>query len=104
MPCSAGQPYPGTINTVLYASFIVNFSALPSPSGEYFAHFKDASTSNFRAKIFALTSEAAAGKLHLGIANAANSASATNLGDLDLNTDYLVVIRYAIRNVAALFG
>src|SRR5437867_4155689 len=32
----AGQPYPATTNTVLYASFTVNFASLPSPSGEYF--------------------------------------------------------------------
>src|ERR1051325_162590 len=47
----AGAPYPATTNTVLYASFTANFSSLPSPSGEYFLHFKDTTTSNFRAKL-----------------------------------------------------
>ena len=65
----AGQPYTssGTTN-VFYASFTVKFTSLPSSGGAYFAHFKD-SGSNFRARIWALTSGAATGKFRLGISS-----------------------------------
>ena len=96
-----GQPYPATTNTVLYASFTVNFFGLPSPSGEYFAHFKDNTASNFRAKVFALTTGAGSGQLRLGIANGANTPAVALTTNLNLNTDYRVIIRYAISNVSA---
>jgi len=93
----AGQPYPATTNTVLYASFTVNFASLPSPSGEYFAHFKDTTTGNFRAKLFALTSGGGAGQFRLGIANGTNAeAAAINAASLILNSDYRVYLRYVI--------
>src|SRR6185436_1242017 len=54
-----GQPYATNSATVLYAKFTVNFSALPSgPTGGYFAHFKDGTTSGFRARVYAVTNEA----------------------------------------------
>ena len=96
-----GQPYPATTNTVLYASFTLNFSSLPSVSGQYFLHFKGTGTSNFRAKVFGLTSGAAVGKYRLGIANAGNTASATDTVDLNLNTDYRVYLRYTVNNGSA---
>lgn len=96
----AGQPYLATTNTILYASFTVSFNALPSSSGEYFAHFKDETPMNFRARIFALTSGAATGKYRLGVANG-DSAPVTLATDLNLNTDFLVVIRYAISNASS---
>lgn len=92
-----GQPYLATSSTVLYASFTVNFSALPAAEGQYFAHFKGSGTSNFRAKVFGLTSGAGPGQYRLGIANSTGStASATNAVDLYLNTDYRVYVRYII--------
>ena len=98
----AGQPYPATTNTVLYASFTVNFSSLPSPSGEYFAHFKDATTSNFRAKMFALRSGAGPGQFCIGIANASNAPAAVVATNLNLNTDYRIYIRYVISNATSM--
>ena len=97
----AGQPYAATTNTVLYASFTVNFFALPSAAGEYFVHFKDNTAVNFRCKVFALTTGAASGHLRIGIANGANSPAVALSTNLALNTDYRVVIRYAISNVSA---
>jgi endonuclease/exonuclease/phosphatase family metal-dependent hydrolase len=92
-----GQPYAATSSTILYASFILNASALPSAGGQYFAHFKNAST-GFRAKIFSLTSGAGPGQFRIGIANSANVPAATNPTDLNLNTDYRVYVRYVISN------
>jgi hypothetical protein len=82
---------------LLFASFVVNFTARPSASGAYFFHFKDDGTganSTFRARVFALSQGAATDKFRLGIANAAGSANATIATDLDLNTDYHVVVRF----------
>lgn len=82
----------------MYASFTLNLTALPSTAGEYFVHFKGTRTSNFRAKLFALTSGATAGRYRLGIANAGNVASATNVLELQLNTDYRVYLRYTVNS------
>lgn len=97
----AGQPYPATTNTILYASFTVNFSTLPAPSGEYFAHFKDATAANFRAKVFGLTGGAGAGQFRIGIANASNGPAAVVPAELNLHTDYRIYVRYVISNATA---
>lgn len=97
-----GQPYTSGSGTTLYVSFTANFSTLPSPSGQYFAHFKGSGLSNFRAKIFALAGGAAPGQYRLGIGNAAVSdASATNAVNLSLNTDYRVYVRYVLNTGVA---
>ncbi len=93
-----GQPYLATTNAALYASFTVNFSALPAVAGQYFAHLKGTGLSNFRAKLFALTGGAGAGQYRLGIANSANSPAVTNNLNLQLNTDYRVYLRYIPSN------
>jgi endonuclease/exonuclease/phosphatase family metal-dependent hydrolase len=91
-----GQPFSGTTNTVLYVSFIVNFSTLPSSGGQYFAHFRG---SAFRAKVVALTSGATAGQFRLGVLNnIGGTASVTNLANLSLNTDYRVYLRYVVNS------
>ncbi len=80
---------------VLYASFKVNFSALPTGSGSFFAHFN---TNGFRSRIFVRTNFAAASHFRLGIANATvnppNEAFLTR--DLALNQNHLVVVRYSV--------
>lgn len=86
-----GSPHTGGN---LYASFTVNFSALPNGAGTYFAHFKDAGTLGFRAKVFATTSGAAADRFRLGVANAANAPAAIAPVDLALGSNYSVVLRY----------
>lgn len=92
----AGQPYPsgGTTN-VFYAGFTIRFTTLPSAGGEYFAHFKDASVSgNFRARIWALTGGANAGKFRLALSSTSSSViNVTNLTELNLNTSYRIVTR-----------
>ena len=94
-----GQPYAATTNTVLYASFTLNLSSLPSASGEYFAHFKDSTASSgFRAKVFLLTSGAGVNQFRIGIANGSNGPAAVFPTNLSLNTDYRVYVRYGISN------
>ena len=57
----AGQPYAlRRYERVLYVSFKINYTNLPSSSGGYFAEFKDGGT-GFRARIFAQTAGAASG-------------------------------------------
>ncbi len=77
----------------LYASFTINFSVLPSGAGNYFAHFKDSGSANFRAKVFATTSGAAPGFFRVGVANVANTPLAIPV-DLALGSDYTLVLRY----------
>jgi endonuclease/exonuclease/phosphatase family metal-dependent hydrolase len=97
----AGQPYPATTNGLLYARFTVNFATIPSGAGAYFAHFKDATASGFRAKIFATTNGVPTGFFRIGIANAANSGFGTVGANLSLSTDYLLVVRYAPSNATS---
>lgn len=95
----SGQPYPssGTTN-VFYAGFKVRFTALPGDAGAYFTHFKD-SGNGFRARVWALTSEAAPGRFRLGISSTDGSTvNVTSPMDLRLNTDYVVVTRLVNSN------
>lgn len=80
-------------NDTLYASFTINFSVLPSGAGNYFAHFKDSGSANFRAKVFATTSGAAPSFFRVGVANVANTPL-TIPADLALGSDYTLVLRY----------
>jgi hypothetical protein len=90
------QSYATNASLVLYAALKMNFEQLPrGAGGGYWAHFKDAAN-GFRGRVFATTNGAALGRFRLGVASAANAASALHPRDLDLNTAYTVVIRYAI--------
>ena len=87
---------------VLYSSFIINFTNLPSANGQYFAHFQNGN-STFEGKLWALAGNPAQSSnnftalpntFRLGV-TAANSGGPTSkiLGqDLALNTDYQVVL------------
>jgi hypothetical protein len=83
--------------SVLYASFAIEFAALPTSGGSFFAHFKDIGN-GFRGRLFANRANAGPGLFRLGVAN--NSASITGAGqfprDLSTNTPYLVVMRYNV--------
>jgi hypothetical protein len=82
------------LNTI-YASFTVNFSARPAGGGgAVFAQFRAAGA--LRARVFARTNGAAAGKYRLAIANAAGAPSVTFPADLGLSTNHTVVIRYNV--------
>jgi len=94
----AGQPYASSSDAILYVSFTVNYTGLPSSSGSYFAEFKNGGT-GYRARIFAQTAGAASGAFRIGIANAGSSPTAVCNTDLQTNTDYSVVVRFAVSNV-----
>ena len=90
---------------LIYASFTLNCTNLPLAAGAYFAHFKDTTTSNFAARVFAMTGTpgsggyptnftALPGTYRLGIAAAGNAPNQTFPVDLALNTDYQVVVGY----------
>ncbi len=96
----AGQPYAATPGTILYVSFKINYTNLPSASGSYFAEFKDGGT-GFRARIFAQAVDVATGTFRIGIANAGTTPSAIFNADLVTNTDYTVVARLAVDNVVS---
>ena len=93
-PALPNNPFSATSGAVLYSSFTLNMSNLPSSGGDYFAIFKDGrTTSNFRGKIYASTINAATGFYRLGLANVANSFSVQFPLDLQTNQSYLVVSR-----------
>jgi endonuclease/exonuclease/phosphatase family metal-dependent hydrolase len=92
----SGQPFATSSGAILYASFTVNFSGLPTSSGAYFAHLN--AGSNHRGVIFASTSGAIGGTFRLGTANA-SSGSATSgqlTNNLSLNQNYFLVTRYNV--------
>ena len=86
----AGAPY---TSQILYASFVVNFSALPLGNGSYFAHFKDPGTQNFKARVRVTTTNVTSGFYRIGVGNSTDAAAFV-AKDLSLNTDYLIVVRY----------
>lgn len=90
---NATFPVPFT-NQILYAGFKVNFSLLPSGAGGYFAHFKDDTTSNFRCRVFATTNGAAVGKYRLGIQTFSGPGPVYIATDLDLFTEYKMVVQF----------
>jgi hypothetical protein len=84
-----GAPYSaGT----LYSSFKAKWTALPSATGAYLAHFKDATT-GFRGRVFACLSNAPAGGFRLGISGAASTFTVLPQ-DLALNTVYTIVLKW----------
>ena len=85
---------------MLYASFRITFTALPSGTGGYFAHFKDSGT-GFRAKLFATTTGAAAGSLKLGVSATSNTGFTPTDQDVALNTTYRVVLRVDASTMAS---
>lgn len=98
----AGQPYlPGGTTHIFYARFVARFTALPAPSGEWFASFKNTSATGFRGRVFALTTGATPGQFRLGLSSGDNNApTVTNQTDLALHTPFTVVLRFANTNSA----
>jgi hypothetical protein len=101
----AGAPYTTNSAAVLYASFKVKPTALPTAIGAYFAHFKDTNSgaaTGFGARIWVSISNVVdmvllpASTVRFGIANGA-SGSVTNGQyplDVTLNTTVTVVTRF----------
>jgi len=83
-------------NTLIYASFTINVSTLPTIKGGYFANFKD-TTNDYVGHVFiATTNTVVPGTYQLGIDNFATASSAASFFPLDLATGitYQVVINY----------
>jgi hypothetical protein len=97
-----GAPYYPTNGKALYAGFTINFSALPSGLGEYFAHFRE-NPATFRARVFATTTNVTPGAFRLAIGNGAgNIINATNFPmDLNPGTTYAVVVRYDVASAVS---
>jgi hypothetical protein len=90
-----GQPYTNVLNgtNIFYASYTVNFQALPTANGGYyFAHFT--TVGGFKARMHCSTNGAGINKFRLGISNGANTNSAMFPLDLSPGSTYTVVIRY----------
>jgi hypothetical protein len=102
-----GAPYltnnPPVGPGVLYSKMQVTFTALPTASGTYFAHFKDNTTFGFLGRLWASTFNAANGKLRLGIGNSSATTNSTAQFPLDLDTNvaYTVVTRMVLSNAVS---
>lgn len=92
----AGGPFGTSSSVTLYASLTVRWVELPAGQGSYFAHFKDATSTGFRGRLFASALRAAPGGFRLGVANGAGTVDAAGElpVDLALETTYRVVVRY----------
>jgi hypothetical protein len=75
---------------VVYASALVKFTAITG-TGEYFFHFKDAGTSNFRGRVFARAS-ANPGFFNLGLRHGSADTIQYIATDYPLNQTVLVVL------------
>lgn len=97
-----GSPYTNG-PTLLYASFTINFTNLPTANGSYFAHFLVNNTT-FNGRLWALTGNpngtsnvfsALPGTFRLGVSGGTIATPSKIFPvDLALNTDYQVVIAW----------
>jgi len=93
------SPYNKANASALYASFTLNFSALPTADNVYFAHFKDATTSGFYGRIYATTTGAADGSYRIGIGNASTTSGPAQIPqDLSPGVNYTIVTRLVLSN------
>ncbi len=97
-----GGPYSTNVaaNVTLYATYTLNVTALPDATGAYITHFKDDTISNFFARVFISTTNAAPGDYRIGIGNTAGSSNLTAQLPQDLlpNQPYTVVVRIHLTN------
>jgi hypothetical protein len=98
---SSGLPGGPYSTGKLYASFKVNFSALPGGNGTYFFHFRDLTTTDFRGKVFATATNSPAGSFRLGVAVGGQNNPALIPSDLSTNAEYKVVLRYDLATTNA---
>lgn len=92
--------FPSSISAgFVYSRLNVNFSSLPIGAGNFFAFFRQSGVDNLRARIWASTNNAAAGKFRLGILTFGGSSPEMIPLDLSLGTTYTLVSRYDVTNV-----
>lgn len=80
----------------LYFSFLVNVT---SGDAGYFAHLGTA-PSTFAARIYVKPSTTA-GKINFGISNTSTASFAATPTDFDLNTTYLIIVKYDVTSAGA---
>jgi len=90
-------------NGTLYSSFTLNVSALPTDTGTYFAHFKDATTGGFFGRVYITTHNAASGSYRIGIGTSSGVTNDTAqiAQDLTPGVNYTVVTRLVLTNGAS---
>lgn len=81
----------------LYYTFLVNVTATPLTEG-YFTHLGTGTT--FAARIFVKPSTNA-GKINFGLSNTGTGSYAAVPTDYDLNTTYLVIVKYDVSTTGA---
>lgn len=81
----------------LYYTFLVNVTATPLTEG-YFTHLGSGTT--FAARIFVKPS-VNAGKINFGLSNTGTGSYAAVPTDYDLNTTYLVIVKYDVSTTGA---
>jgi Immunoglobulin I-set domain/Family of unknown function (DUF5689) len=93
----AGTNAVGDSVTALYFKFTLRMSSadMPTAAGTYFAHFKDTTTSGFRARTYVATGGAAAGFYRVGIGNSTGTPVYWGT-DMAPDTTYVIVVRYNV--------
>lgn len=84
-----------------FASFKVNFTALPKGNGNYFAFFRANGVDALFCRVWAKTNAAAAGKFRLGITTISHEPAMIP-ADLSLGTTYTLVTRIALHGTNAI--
>jgi hypothetical protein len=88
-----GAPYATNSGTVLYSSFVLNYSTMPDATGSYFAYFKDTSTGNFLCRVWAFSNSPATYRIAIASATNAIEGAVQFPQDLYPGTNYVVVTR-----------
>ena len=81
----------------LYYTFLVNVAAIDATGG-YFSHL--GSGTSFAARVFVKAS-ANAGKINFGLSNTGTASYAAVPTDYDLNTTYLIIVKYDVSTTGA---
>lgn len=90
------KPFAADVTSgTLYYSFLVNVA---SGDAGYFTHLGKAT--NFAARVFVKPS-ANPGKINFGISNTGTASFATTPTDFDLNTTYLIIVKYDVSTAGA---
>ncbi|MCS7089205.1 MAG: hypothetical protein RMN51_10825 [Verrucomicrobiota bacterium] len=82
---------------VLFTGLKLRVTETPTTSGgDYFVHFRDVGTVNYRGRLFVTTNGAAPGMYRLGIANSSATPTAVLPRDLSPNMPVFVLLRYNV--------
>jgi hypothetical protein len=91
-----GGPYGSTDGGMLYAGFTLTLQTLPAGAGTYFAHFKGASATAHRGRVFVTSNGATPGAYRVGVSNGSSSVTTEAIIQRDLmpNATYAIMIGY----------